>query len=704
MAKRKSNGRTAESGKQAPEKGTPKGNRASASTNVEDILRGTAHALTIFKPKAIAALSIFLKGNKPYLICYATGKERPAKPEEIVRQLYVKMLIDDYGYPPERIAIEKPVQMGSTVHDKPADVVVWDKDDPTAAYIIVECKKPKRSDGLEQLKSYCNAEGSPIGVWTNGGETLHLHRRDPNYYQNLPDIPHATQTLSELLAERWTLEDLAEHNVLVTEQTTLKKIILDMENLVLANAGVDAFEEVFKLIYAKLYDEAQAAQGGKQKRYLQFRVGGATPTEFKKKIGDLFDKAKVKWPGVFVDGEQIDLTPEHLVTCGSYLENVKLFNSNLQVIDEAFEYLSVEVGKGKKGQYFTTRHVIDMAVKMLNPGIDEYLIDTAAGSCGFTVHSIFHVWGNEFTANGPAKWQADYANSMVYALDFDPRSIKIAKALNLIAGDGRTNVYRANTLDPRSWDDATRVGLRDRLQRFSNDPQKDRWNQENYRYFDFDVLLTNPPFAGDIKDSRILHQYDLAKKPESNKWQKKVGRDVLFVQRNLEFLKPGGRMAIVLPQGRMNNLTDKFIRDFIAHHARILAVVGLHGNTFKPHTGTKTSLLFVQKWNDDAKAPLRLRCPKVEDYPIFFATSQFGGKDTSGEYVYLTDNKGRRLYDLHGHPMVDHDLFNLRVYLDNQLDQRLAVARTDAQKQVVRAAHAAIVSFVPDRPGNPSNE
>ena len=99
----------------------------------------------------------------------------------------------------------------------------------------------------------------------------------------MPDIPHAGHTLSELLNERWTLEHLAEHNILVREQTTLKKIILDMENLVLANAGVDAFEEVFKLIYAKLYDEAQAARGGRQKRYLKFRVGGATPHEFKQK-------------------------------------------------------------------------------------------------------------------------------------------------------------------------------------------------------------------------------------------------------------------------------------------------------------------------------------------------------------------------------------------------------------------------------------
>ena len=252
--------------------------------SIEEILHGTAHAMTIFTAKEKAALDarIFFKKSKPYLECYATGKDRSAKPEEIVRQLYLKKLMDHYGYPVERIAVEKPVQFGSSVHEKAADIVVWDKDDKTAAQIIIECKKPKRTDGLEQLKSYLNAEGAPIGVWTNGGDQTILNRRDHKYFQNLNDIPAAGQTLSELLNERWTLEDLAEHNVLVTQDTTLKKIILDMENLVLANAGVDAFEEVFKLIYAKLYDESQAAQGGKQKRYVKFRVGGASPTEFKK--------------------------------------------------------------------------------------------------------------------------------------------------------------------------------------------------------------------------------------------------------------------------------------------------------------------------------------------------------------------------------------------------------------------------------------
>jgi type I restriction enzyme M protein len=628
--------------------------RAVSNSNqtITDILKGSEYALTIFSEQEINAVKLLDRGGKPYVTCAVSDKLRPAKPEEIVRQLYVRKLMDHYRYPKERIAIEKPVYFGSAVHEKAADIVVWEKDAPTTPYIIVEVKRPRRKDGLEQLKAYCNAEGSPIGVWTNGSQTIALHREDPNLFRNLSDIPKATQKLSDLLAERWTLEDLERENKLVTERRSLKSVILDMEDLVLANAGVDAFEEVFKLIYAKLYDEWQAARGGKTKRYLEFRIGGSTAREFAEKVEVLFKKAMWEWPGVFVEGERINLEPDHLKVCGSFLEDIKLFNSNLQVIDEAFEYLSLKAAKGEKGQYFTPRHVIDMCVKILNPSVDECVIDTAAGSCGFTVHSIFHVWGDVFTAKGPERWQSDYAATRVYGLDFDPRSVKIARALNLIAGDGKTNVYRANTLDPRMWSEETRVGLTPRLRRLK-DPERDKWNRENFRYFDFDVLLTNPPFAGDIKDTRLLHQYELAKKAKGG-WETSVGRDLLFIERNLEFLKPGGRAAIVLPQGRFNNTSDEDLRRWIAERARILAVVGLHQNTFKPHTGTKTSVLFVQTWNEDPKSPTHN--PKTDKYSVFLATSERSGKDTSGEYVYKIGPDNAPLLDKHGHIVVEHDL------------------------------------------------
>lgn len=293
-----------------------------------------------------------------------------------------------------------------------------------------------------------------------------------------------------------------------------------------------------------------------------------------------------------------------------------------------------------------------MCVKMLNPTAEEYVVDTAAGSCGFTVHSIFHVWGDVLTAKGPNQWQAQYAGTHVYGIDFDPRSVKIAKALNTIAGDGKTNVYRANTLDTRMWSEETRAGLRPRLRRFKNATENQE-NEKTFRYFDFDLLLTNPPFAGDIKDNRILSQYDLAK-GEKGKWEKAVGRDILFIERNLQFLRPGGRAAIVLPQGRFNNLGDERIRRWITKRARILAVVGLHVNTFKPHTGTKTSVLFIQIWNDDNKAgPLN---PQVNDYPVFMATSEQSGKDNSGDYIYRIGTDNAPVLDEHHHMVVEHDL------------------------------------------------
>lgn len=418
------------------------------------------------------------------------------------------------------------------------------------------------------------------------------------------------------------------------------------------------FEEVFKLVFSKLYDELSCHQGKYQ--YLRFRQND-TDAKVKAAITALFDEARHKWPGVFAADDKIKLTPSHMAICVSYLENYKLFNSNLDVVDEAFEYLVNQSSKGEKGQYFTPRYVIDMCVKMLNPKEKETLIDTAAGSAGFTVHGIFHVWNrimddlgrprsHLFTAEKKPVRCVEYVQEKVFAIDFDEKAVRVARCLNLIAGDGQTNVLHLNTLDWPRWDETVK-----------NDDWQDTYstgwvnlrklrpkNAKDYREFQFDVLMANPPFAGDIKQGDIIHRYELGRKG-SGKYETKVGRDLLFIERNLDFLKPGGRMAVVLPQGRFNNSSDKRVREFVAERCRILAVVGLHGNTFKPHTGTKTSVLFVQKWNGDPKAgPL---CRKVDDYTIFFATMQKPGKDTSGEKIIA----GR---DSHGHDYVDHDLFN----------------------------------------------
>ena len=109
----------------------------SISHSVQNILKGSAYALTIFSEKEIKAIELFDKNGKAYLTCAASDKPRPAKPEEIVRQLYLRKLMTHYGYPKERIAIEKPVYFGSSVHEKAADIVISEKDAPTTPYIIV---------------------------------------------------------------------------------------------------------------------------------------------------------------------------------------------------------------------------------------------------------------------------------------------------------------------------------------------------------------------------------------------------------------------------------------------------------------------------------------------------------------------------------------------------------------------------------------
>lgn len=606
-----------------------------------EILKDSNYKLTQFNLVEIQNLEnrIFIKEvrkNKvPFIKCVIRGKEIKLTPEEAVRQLYLQILLDDYGYPVERIELEYSVSFGR--EKKRADIVIFDKQQTTSPYIIVELKKPKLKDGKEQLRSYCNATGAPIGVWTNGDSISYYHRKDPNFFEDISAIPKASEKLSDILSERWTIDDLIEKDKLRTERKSLKDLILEMEDEVLANAGVDVFEELFKLIFTKLFDEMES--GRNKSRYLEFRNYGDTETELKQKIQRLFDQAKVKWEGVFTDDAKIDLTTSHLSVCVSSLQDVKLFNSNLDVVDDAFEYLINKSSKGDKGQYFTPRYVIDMCVRMLNPQEHETMIDTAAGSCGFPVHTMFYVWKNIlkemglpeshlFTLEQKPTRCTDYVNDKVFAIDFDEKSVRVARTLNLIAGDGQTNVLHLNTLDWERWDEKTNdEGWIDVYNEGWKKLRKLRKNRNNNHDFEFDILMANPPFAGDIKESRILAKYDLGKKP-NGKYQSKVGRDILFIERNLDFLKPGGRMAIVLPQGRFNNSSDKNIREFIAERCRILAVVGLHGNVFKPHTGTKTSVLFVQKWDEKL-------CPKTEDYPIFFATMQEPSKDNSGDKIYL---------------------------------------------------------------------
>ncbi len=591
------------------------------------------HGLDLFAAHEQKALDLWRKGERLYVHCLIRQKKVVAKPEEVIRQLCIKRLFDR-EYTAEQMALEVPVKMGSTTHSKAADIVVYREEILRyTAYLVVELKRPQRRDGLDQLETYMNPLGAPFGWWLNGNEEIIRYREEPNLFESIDRLPAAGETIDDVRAplKRKDLKLLVD----------LRGLVELLEERVLANAGVSAFDEVFKLIFAKLYDEFTTGED----EPVKFRRGSETPEELFRRIEGLFVNATRHpgWNEIFDPGEKIQLTPQALAACISVLEPYRFFGSDLDVLDAAFEHLINPEQKGDKGQYFTPRHVVRMCVGMLNPKQDDKCLDPACGPCGFMIHTLKHVaesvafkrkWGGEAEAK-----RKEYAQNYLYAIDFDHKLAKVAKVMMLIMGDGKTHVFRVNSLDLREWrHHPHRVG--DVIQDGA-----------------FDVVMTNPPFAGEIMQPEVLGHYDLAFKGDPTRFKRanKIERDVLFIERCLKFLRPGGRMAIVLPQGIFNNTTEQFIRDYAMRHARLLAVIGLHGNMFKPFTGTKTSVMFLQKWESEEEQAA------AGDYRIFFATNQRPGKDNSGDYIYLDKETRRRVRDTKGKRLgedieLDHDL------------------------------------------------
>src|SRR5205823_12568575 len=247
-------------------------------------------------------------------------------------------------------------------------------------------------------------------------------------------------------------------NVLEAKKTLLqlkkdfnfKKILQDLEELVLADSGKDEFNEIFKLIFAKIWDEKEAQENRKDK-VVEFSKALDPDITFDR-INGLFHKACEEWPGIFKVGEDIELAKRHLQVCVGPIEGVRLMGSNLRIMDDAFEYLLPTEAKKKKGQFFTPRHVVEMCVRMLNPRRNEYVMDPACGSGGFLLHAMD--WCYPATDSDARELRKHkYASKYLWGIDFEQRAAKTSRALMLIAGDGHTNIFGpdVSSLDPRTW-------------------------------------------------------------------------------------------------------------------------------------------------------------------------------------------------------------------------------------------------------------
>ena len=198
----------------------------------------------------------------------------------------------------------------------------------------------------------------------------------------------------------------------------------------------------------------------------------------------------------------------------------------------------------------------------------------------------------------------------IYGLDFDVKLAQISKAHMIIFGSEENNIHLLDTLNIDSW---------------SEDEKKDISN--------FDVIITNPPFAGRIENYEILKNYTLSKQSHYKKgFPKKVTRDILFLERCISLLKDGGKLGIVLPHGITNNSSMKYVIEFLFEKGHILAVVSFDEYMFKPYTSAKTCFLLFEKING----------PK-DNKSIFFALSEKSGKTSKGNYVLSDSSPMRQL-------------------------------------------------------------
>lgn len=402
----------------------------------------------------------------------------------------------------------------------------------------------------------------------------------------------------------------------------LESLFGRLEELVLANSGADEFEEIFKLLIAKLWDE----RSGKPARFKKHN----SETKTVEAIHTLLREAGEGWPGILAATESA-LRPEHLEVCVETFARHTIADQDLPVVDGFFEFLVGRAAKGVKGQYFTPRHVVEFCVRMMQPTSNHLILDPACGSGGFLIHALNYVRAHEARSLEDLR---RFCENNLWGFDIDARAVRVAKALLLLAGDGSANILRLNSLLTPAMVGLFTPNGDDELSLTIEDICRSRFRKHK----GFDLILTNPPFAGEVRERHLLDNYTLGKKKE------RIERDILFVERCVRLLKPGGRLALVLPHNKFAANAFAPVRHWVLKNARVLAVVGLGRNTFLPHTHQKASVLFLRK-NRPEDNPDR-------DYPIFFAISERDGKNSKGQILFRNGGVEREPF----WDRVDHDL------------------------------------------------
>jgi len=556
-----------------------------------------------------------------YIKDLISGQEVKATPEEIEAvQVFSKQLIEDYNYPKDHIQTRPQyrvkIRPSDTKKEYPIDIAIFknEKKQEDDIYIIVECKKKNRKDGRTQLQDYLRFSKAYLGVWFNGEERFFLRKIEKDgkiEFEDIPNIPQFGQRFEDI--GKFKRKDLRPtHNLKATFKAIRNHLAA---NTVGATRDEVLAQQLINVIFCKIYDERFTEPD----EIVTFRAGVEEGAEIiKDRILDLFDKVKRKYKEVLDESDSITLDQKSIAYVVGELQNYSLIDAERDIIADAFETFIGHALKGGQGQFFTPRNVVKMMVDILDPNDEDLIIDPACGSGGFLIEALRHIWrkldaeGEKYhwNKNNLQEEKMEVALNKIRGLDKDYFLTKVAKAYMAIIGDGKSGIFNEDSLErPENWQDKTRLKI---------DMGK------------FSVLITNPPFGSKIpvKGEDKLLQYELAHKwkldKKTGEWEKGKVKDkeapqILFIERCIQLLKDDGRMAIVLPDGIYGNNQLGYIRKFIMKKAIILAVIDVPIETFQPNTGTKTSILIVQK---------KINIP--EDYPVFMCIAETCGHDRRG--------------------------------------------------------------------------
>lgn len=607
---------------------------------------------------------------------YIDGKFRNDTPEEYVRQTVEKRLVNEHKYSRDRICVEYTVQIGSG--KKRADIVIFPDEEIDKKQenikIIIECKSEKieannAKDGVAQLKSYMSAcPNAEWGMWTNSKEKFVFKKFTDDkgviQFMDYNDIPSADGNIDDInRPKRSSLKNASDDNLLFTFKTC--------HNHIYVNEGMQkqpAFFELLKVIFCKIEDERNIPKALEFYATSEERSNSDGQLTVKNRIEKIFDRVKKekKNAKIFDPNDTIKLNPRTLSYIVSEIQKYSLLNTRIDIKGKAYEEIVGANLRGDRGEFFTPRNVMAMVVEMINPTIDEKVLDSSCGTGGFLVTAMTYAMKQlriEFekeTGKLKSEWDdfekkafqdkiSDMAINNYFGFDINPDLVKATKMNMVMNNDGSGNILQNNSLlQPHEWTDDFKIRLSAALQI----DKKTLINKDSIGYFD--VIVTNPPFGSKIpiKDHAILSQFDLARiwKQDkktgrwtiTDKYQSSVSPEILFIERCWQFLKPGGRMGIVLPDALLGSPGTGYIREWLIKYTKIIASIDLHEDTFQPRNGTQTSVLILQK----KKAGEILKEEKnglMADYNIYMAIVDKIGHDKRGNTLFKRDEKGNEI-------------------------------------------------------------